>query len=88
MTETRQEFTMTVTQPSDDMAMADDFPVMDEEEPGGHTGLVIALIAGLVLAGGTAAVVIIRRRKKKSGREEEEWFDEVERSDADEPGKS
>lgn len=88
VTETRQEFTMTVTQPSDDMAMADDFPVMDEEEPGGHTGLVIALIAGLVLAGGTAAVVIIRRRKKKSGREEEEWFDEVERSDADEPGKS
>ncbi len=88
VTETKQEFTMTVTQPSDDMAMADDFPVMDEEEPGGHTGLVIALIAGLVLAGGTAAVVIIRRRKKKSDREEEEWFDEVERSDADEPGKS
>ncbi len=86
VTETKQEFTMTVTQPADDMVMEDDFPVMDEEEPGGHTGLIIALIAGIVLAGGTAAVVIIRRRKKKSDREEEEWFDEVERSAEDEPG--
>ena len=84
--ETKQEFTMTVTQPADDMVMEDDFPVMDEEEPGGHTGLIIALIAGIVLAGGTAAVVIIRRRKKKSDREEEEWFDEVERSAEDESG--
>lgn len=88
VTETKQEFTMTVTQPADDMVMEDDFPVMDEEEPGGHTGLIIALIAGIVLAGGTAAVVIIRRRKKKSDREEEEWFDEVERSAEDEPGES
>ena len=86
VTETKQEFTMTVTQPADDMVMEDDFPVMDEEEPGGHTGLIIALIAGIVLAGGTAAVVIIRRRKKKSDREEEEWFDEVERSAEDESG--
>lgn len=84
--ETKQEFTMTVTQPADDMVMEDDFSVMDEEEPGGHTGLIIALIAGIVLAGGTAAVVIIRRRKKKSDREEEEWFDEVERSAEDESG--
>lgn len=84
--ETKQEFTMTVTQPADDMVMEDDFPVMDEEEPDGHTGLIIALIAGIVLAGGTAAVVIIRRRKKKSDREEEEWFDEVERSAEDESG--
>ncbi|HJD42764.1 MAG TPA: hypothetical protein H9910_07120 [Candidatus Mediterraneibacter quadrami] len=88
MKETKQEFTMTVTQPVDDMVMADDFPVTDEEEPGGHTGLIIALIAGIVLAGGIAAVVIIRRRKKKSDREEEEWFDEVERSAEDEPGES
>ena len=79
---------MTVTQPADDMAMEDDFPVMDDEEPGAHTGLIIALIAGIVLAGGTAAVVIIRRRKKKAGREEEEWFDEVERSVEDESGES
>ena len=86
VTETKQEFTMTVTQPADDMVMEDDFPVMDEEEPGGHTGLIIALIAGIVLAGGTAAVVIVRRRKKKSDREEEEWFDEVERSAEDESG--
>lgn len=86
VTETKQEFTMTVTQPADDMVMEDDFPVMDEEEPGGHTGLIIALIAGIVLAGATAAVVIIRRRKKKAGRKEEEWFDEVERSAEDEPG--
>ena len=86
VTETKQEFTMTVTQPADDMVMEDDFPVMDEEEPGGHTGLIIALIAGIVLAGGTAAVVIIRRRKKKSDRKEEEWFDEVERSAEDESG--
>src|SRR5699024_11800962 len=34
--ETKQEFTMTVTQPADDMVMEDDFPVMDEEEPGGQ----------------------------------------------------
>lgn len=88
VTETKQEFTMTVTQPADDMVMADDFPVTDEEEPGGHTGLIIALIAGIVLAGGIAAVVIIRRRKKKSDREEEEWFDEVERSAEDESGES
>ncbi len=88
VTQTKQEFTMTVTQPADDMVMEDDFPVMDEEEPGGHTGLIIALIAGVVLAGGTAAVVIIRHRKKKAGREEEEWFDEVERSAEDEPGES
>lgn len=88
VTEAKQEFTMTVTQPADDMAMEDDFPVMDDEEPGGHTGLIIALIAGIVLAGGTAAVVIIRRRKKKAGREEEEWFDEVERSVEDESGES
>lgn len=86
VTQTKQEFTMTVTQPADDMVMEDDFPVMDEEEPGGHTGLIIALIAGVVLAGGTAAVVIIRHRKKKAGREEEEWFDEVERSAEDESG--
>ena len=47
VTETKQEFTMTVTQPADDMVMEDDFPVMDEEEPGGHTGLIIALIVGV-----------------------------------------
>lgn len=89
VTETKQEFTMAVTPPQDDMSMGADIPVMDEEETGGHTGLIIGVIAVIVLGGGVAAVLIFRHRKKKSDRqEEEEWFNEVERSAEDESGES
>lgn len=88
VTETKKEFTMTVTPPQNDMGIDEELPVMNEDESGGHNGLVIAFIALIILAGGAASVIILKRRKKKSGQEEEEWFDEVERSAEDEPGES
>lgn len=89
VTETKQEFTMTVTPPQDSMGVDGNFPVMEEEETGGNTGLIIAVIVVVILGGGTAAGLILRHRKKKTDRqEEEEWFNEVERSAEDESGES